>query len=186
MNPPSEQIRKELGPDESVLWSGQPRQGLCFCGVNILSVPFSILWCGFAIFWEYSVLNANAPFFFGIFGIPFVVLGLYLVFGRFFVDIRQRANTHYAVTSQRIIIVSGLFSRNVESLDLRSLSELSLSEGSSRYGSISFSGGYPFSFMFRYFSGWPGMSRLSGPHFFQIQGAQGVYEMIRGAQQRSR
>lgn len=184
MNLPSESIKKELGPGERVLWSGQPRQGVYLRGADIMLIPFSILWGGFAIFWEYSVITApNAPLFMSFFGIPFVVIGLYLIFGRFFVEAKQRASTHYAVTSQRIIIVSGLFSRGVKSLNLRTLSDLSLSEGGSNYGSIFFGGGSPFSFMFRGFSGWPGMSSQLGPHFDQIQGARGVYETIRNAQQ---
>ncbi len=117
------------------------------------------------------------------FGVPFVVIGLYFIFGRFVVEAKQRASTHYAVTTQRIIIVSGLFSRGVKSLNLRTLSNLSLSEGSSNYGSIFFGGGSPFSFMFRGFSSWPGMGRQLGPHFDQIQGARSVYETIRNARQ---
>ena len=148
-------------------------------------VPFSLLWGGFAIFWEYSVVTSNAPFFFRLWGLPFVGVGLYLIFGRFFVEAKQRARTYYAVTNQRIIIVSGLFSRTVKSLNLRMLSDLSLSEGNSNYGSIFFGGGSPFSSMFRGFSSWPGMGSQLGPHFDQIQAARGVYETIRNAQQSS-
>lgn len=184
MNLPSEPIKKELGPGERILWSGQPRQGIYLRGADIMLVPFSVLWGGFAIFWEYSVITSpNAPLFMAFFGIPFVVIGLYLIFGRFVVEAKQRASTHYAVTTQRIIIVSGLFSHGVKSLNLRTLSDLSLSEGSSNYGSIFFGGGSPFSFMFRGFSSWPGMGSQLGPHFDQIQGARSVYETIRDAQQ---
>ncbi len=118
-----------------------------------------------------------------LFGIPFVLIGLYLIFGRFFIEAKQRASIHYAVTTQRIIIVSGLFSRGVKSLNLRTLSDLSLSECSSNYGSIFFGGGSTFSFMFRGFSSWPGMGSQLGPHFDQIEGARSVYETIRNAQQ---
>ncbi|MDP3858267.1 MAG: PH domain-containing protein [Stagnimonas sp.] len=118
-----------------------------------------------------------------LFGLPFVGIGLYLIFRRFFIEAQQRASTHYAVTNQRIIIVSGLFSRDVKSLNLRTLSDLSLSEGNSSFGSIYFGGGSPFSFMFRGFSSWLGMGSQLGPHFDQIQGARSVYETIRNAQQ---
>ncbi|WP_439640714.1 PH domain-containing protein [Nevskia sp.] len=184
MNLPSESIKKALGPGERVLWSGQPRQGVYLRSADIMFVPFSVLWGGFAIFWEYSVVTLpSAPLFMALFGIPFVAVGLYLIVGRFFIEARQRANTHYAVTSQRIIIVSGLFSQGVKSLNLRTLSDLSLTENGSNYGSIFFGGGSPFSFMFRGFSSWPGMGSQLGPHFDQIQGARSVYEMIRNAQQ---
>lgn len=42
MNLLSEQIKKELGPDERILWSGQPRQGVYLRGADIMPVPFSI------------------------------------------------------------------------------------------------------------------------------------------------
>jgi hypothetical protein len=182
MNQSKQQITKELGSDESVLWSGQPRQGVFLRSADFMLVPFSILWGGFAVFWEYSAINSGAPFFFCLFGIPFVAIGLYFIFGRFFFESRQRATTYYAVTNQRIIIVSGLLSRSVKSLNLRTLSDLSLAEGSSNYGSIFFGGGSPFSSMFRGFSNWPGMGSQIGPHFDQIQGARSVYETIRSAQ----
>ena len=185
MNLPSEIIKRELAPGERVLWSGQPRQGVYLRGADIMLVPFSLMWGGFAIFWEYSVFTSDAPFFFRLWGLPFVGVGLYLIFGRFFVEAKQRASTHYAVTNQQILIISGLFSRSTKSLNLRTLSDLSLSEGNSNYGSIFFGGGSPFSSMFRGFSSWPGMGSQIGPHFDQIQGARSVYEIIRNAQQTS-
>lgn len=185
MNQPSELVKRELAPGERVLWSGQPRQGVYLRGADIMLVPFSLMWGGFAIFWEYSVVTSNAPFFFRLWGLPFVGIGLYLIFGRFFVEAKQRASTYYAVTNQRLLIISGLFSRATKSRNLRTLSDLSLSEGNSNYGSIFFGGGSPFSSMYRGFSSWPGMGSQIGPHFDQIQSARSVYEIIRNAQQTS-
>ena len=85
---------------------------------ELFLTPFALLWCGFAIFWEWQVLQApNAPVFFVLWGVPFVLIGLYMVFGRFFVDALQRAKTFYGVTNERVIIVSGLFGRKVKSLN---------------------------------------------------------------------
>jgi len=144
--------------------------------------PFALLWGGFAIFWEWQVLQApNTPVFFALWGLPFVLIGLYLIFGRFLVDARQRAKTYYGVTNERILIISGLFHRKVKSLSLRNLSDLSLSEGSNGEGAISFGSGAPFSSMFAG-SAWPGMEAYMGPRFDLIPNARSVYETIRGAQ----
>jgi hypothetical protein len=81
---------------------------------------------------------ARAPCFFAIWGIPFVLIGLYIMFCRFWVDARQRAQTLYAVTSERVIIVSGLVTRQVKSLSLDTISDVSLTEWGSGAGTIMF------------------------------------------------
>jgi hypothetical protein len=184
MNPINEEIRTQLSSNERLLWSGQPRQGLVLRGSDTFAIPFSLMWGGFAIFWESSVLNSNAPGFFILWGIPFVIVGLYLIIGRFFVDARQRARTFYAVTDERIIIVTGVLNRNVKSLNLRTLSDISLTEGKSDEGSISFGGVSQFYSRFGGFSGWPGMNAQMGPRFDLIAGAKTVYDIIRNAQRR--
>lgn len=182
MNSAHEKINTQLSSGERVLWSGQPRQGLVVRGTDALMIPFSLLWGGFAVFWELSVINSKAPLFFVLWGIPFVLIGIYLIFGRFFVEAKQRANTFYAVTNERILIVSGLLKHDVKSLNLRTLSDLSLSEGKNNEGTISFGGGSPFASMFSGFSSWPGMAAQIRPQFDLISNAKSVFETIRGAQ----
>jgi len=183
---PNEQlIAKELGSGERLLWSGQPAQGLRLQVADALLIPFSLMWGGFAVFWEYSVLTMpNAPFFFMLWGIPFVLAGLYMMIGRFFVDARQRMATHYAVTDQRAIIISGMLSRQVKSLSLRTLSDVSITEKSSGTGSITFGAVPPF---YGWLAGtsWPGMSMYTAPAFESIPNVRQVYDLLRGAQQKA-
>ena len=66
---------------------------------DAFAIPFGLLWCGFAIFWEWSVVSGGrAPWFFELWGVPFVAVGLYLVFGRFIADAYQRGRTVYGIT----------------------------------------------------------------------------------------
>jgi hypothetical protein len=175
-------LARELASSERLLWSGQPKQGTVFRASEWFMMPFSLMWGGFAFFWEWQVLQTDAPAFFVLWGIPFVLVGIYLIFGRFIVEAKQRASTLYGVTNERVLIVSGLFTRKVKSLALRTLSDLTLSETATGEGTISFGGGAPFASWFGGFSGWPGMESYLGPRFELIPSARNVYNVIRDAQ----
>ena len=145
-------------------------------------VPFSLLWGGFAIFWETSVIMSGAPFFFALFGIPFVLVGLYIIFGRFLIDTKQRERTFYGVTDQRIVIISGTFGRKVKSLNLRTLSDISLNENVDHSGTITFGATHPISWWMGNTT-WPGMP--TAPSFEMIPEARTVYMKIREAQSKT-
>ncbi len=177
---PETLLAPHLTAGERLLWSGRSRQGVFLRPADAFLIPFSLLWGGFAIFWEYSVLSTGkAPIFFALWGIPFVVMGLHLIAGRFLLDAKQRANTVFGVTNQRILIVAGLFSRKVKSLNLRTLSDVSLDERVNGSGTISFGPTNPFASWGRGMS-WPGMP--TAPAFESIASARSVYEIIRKAQ----
>lgn len=174
-------ISKELESDERLLWSGIPKQGLVLRSSDALLIPFSLLWGGFAVVWETGVLNSQAPGFFALWGIPFVLFGLYLIVGRFFVDARQRAATAYGVTNKRVLIVSGLFTRSVKSLALRTLTDMTLSERSDGSGTISFGSSPAWGQWFANTS-WPGAATQQVPAFDLIADAKAVYSQLRAAQ----
>ncbi|HEY4082173.1 MAG TPA: PH domain-containing protein [Burkholderiaceae bacterium] len=179
----SDPIRSELEAGEQVLWSGQPRQGLVLRGSDAFQIPFSLLWAGFAVFWLVSARKSGAPLHFVLFGVPFVLVGVYIVIGRFFVESLQRQKTFYAVTPQRIIIASGVVVRKVKSLPLKTISELSISERSDGAGTVTFGPQpqNPFG-AFGGMSSWPGAGRYQGPRFDLVPQARSVYEMVRKAQ----
>src|SRR5438876_1023650 len=68
------QLVPNLDASERLVWAGKPKSGVIFRSLDIFMIPFSILWGGFAIFWE--VLAASGPFFFWIFWYPFCYCGL--------------------------------------------------------------------------------------------------------------
>ena len=176
-------IQSELAPGEQALWIGRPRSGLILRGADAFAIPFSLLWAGFAVYWLYSAAASGAPLPFVLFGVPFVLVGIYIVVGRFFVDARQREATSYAVTSQRVLIISGLFSRKVKSLGIKTLAELSLSESADGSGSITFGAQHPMAGMLGGLpGGWPGMDPYATPKFDSIPEVRKVYETIRKAQ----
>jgi hypothetical protein len=172
-----QQLTRELGGGEKLLWSGQPRQGLMLRSSDALFIPFSLLWGGFAVFWETSVIRSGAPFFFMLWGIPFVFVGVYMTIGRFFVDARIRECTAYGITNERIVIVSGLFKSSVKSLNLRTLSDISLNERQDGSGTITFG---PSDIGSAFVFGRSG--RQASPAFEEVPNVRAVHQTIRDAQ----
>lgn len=175
-------LDRELSRSEKVLWTGIPRQGMVLRSEDAFFIPFSLLWGGFAVFWEHAVLSRHAPLLFVLWGVPFLLAAVYLVVGRFFLDRYQRTRTYYAVTDERIIIVSGLVNREVKSLPLQTLSEVTLRERSDGLGTITFGPVDPRYPMWAGAAGWPGMRKRLPPSFELIPDIRSVYDMIREAQ----
>jgi hypothetical protein len=181
-------IERELQRDERLLWKGRPRGGIRLRSSDAYLIPFSLIWGGFAIFWEFMALfgtpkKEQAALVFPLFGVPFVLIGLYLIFGRFFVDARMRARTEYGLTNRRAIIVSGLFSRTVKSIDLRSTPEITLTEKADRSGTITFGAAPSYGGYGRMQNPW--LSGSSGqPAFDMIEDARNVYALIEQAKSR--
>ena len=101
-------IRQYISPDETLLWQGRPeKKGNIITKRDIVMIPFSIMWTGFAVFWEISALQSGAGIFFCLWGLPFICVGLYLLLGRFIHSAYMRDKTFYAVTNKRIIIKAG-------------------------------------------------------------------------------
>jgi hypothetical protein len=175
------EIREELRRDERLLWSGQPPQGLRLRASDAFLIPFSLMWGGFAIFWESAVIANGAPLFFMILGVPFVLIGLYLIVGRFWVDARQRAKTYYGLTDSRVIIISGVFSRSTRSLNLRTLSDVAVTRKKNGSGTIWFG---PVNPMYAWGAngGWPGMGRYATPCLELDDDVEAVYEKILAVQ----
>ncbi len=101
------------------------------------------------------------------------------VIGRFFVDARIRRNTSYAVTADRVIIRSGLLSPSTKSLNVRSMSDVTLNERKDGSGTITFGPVNPLLAMYAGFA-WPGVAQT--PSLELIPDARKVYGIIRDAQ----
>jgi len=111
----------------------------------------------------------KAPFFFCLWGVPFVLVGLYLIAGRFFVDARRRARTFYGLTGTRALIVVTGSTSTLTALDLAGQKHIELSEEARGRGSIRF--------------GPPGGRRSPAPPTFDsIAEVSAVYAQVRDAQ----
>jgi hypothetical protein len=175
----TDSISPMLRPGERVLWQGRPEvMAYSLRGAWYL-VPFSLLWGGFAIFWEISTLRSGASLFFSLWGLPFVAVGLYMIFGRILVARREAQRTHYVVTDQRVIIRTGAFSRRMTEMALGDLPPAQLEERPSGIGTITFGAAIS---GFRVPPGWP-MTGIytQSPAFMSIPDASEVYRVVQDA-----
>jgi len=89
---------------ERLLWSGKPERYPFFVSADVFAVPLSLVVLGFASLWIWNAWRwEGMPGFFVIWGIPFTLYGIYLVFGRPIVRWLRLRATSYAVTSLRVI-----------------------------------------------------------------------------------
>jgi hypothetical protein len=52
-------VQPELAAGESILWAGQPSRRVTFHKQDLFLIPFSLMWGGFAIFWEAGVMGSG-------------------------------------------------------------------------------------------------------------------------------
>jgi hypothetical protein len=144
----AEQIaQSQLDGGERLLWSGTPSAG----GVALGALPaalFGIPFSGFAVFWictAYSasahVSHAMAPFaFFPLFGIPFLLIGLGMLTSPLWAWLTA-LKTVYAVTDKRVMIITGLMMRMVQSYGPSDIGDLTHVERADGRGSLIFGAG---------------------------------------------
>ncbi|WP_272027662.1 hypothetical protein [Kocuria rosea] len=93
-----------LRPGEQLRWVGQPDPQVRFAPMDLFLVPFSLMWGGFAIVWEWQVLTSSESLLFVLWGIPFVLVGLYFIVGRFIYKKHRKLKTVYGLTDSRAIV----------------------------------------------------------------------------------
>lgn len=169
------ELRQDLGKSEKLLWAGKPKEGILFRVTDIFLIPFSLLWFGFAIFWEFNALKMGINFF-ALFGIPFLLVGLYVSVGRFFADSLKRKNTLYGITDNRIIIKSGVFSKETKSLNIKVLADLSIKEKRDGTGTITLGPNDIRYAMFNGMGNWPGAKQP--PSIEAVEDVRKVYNII--------
>ncbi|MCH2020868.1 MAG: hypothetical protein MK207_00205 [Saprospiraceae bacterium] len=130
-----QRLQKHIRKGEQIIWAERPKQGILFRSSDGCLIPFSLFWGGFAFFWETMVQVMDAPLIFTLFGIPFVLIGIYLILGRFFHDMYIRKKTIYGLTKKRIVIKRGY---KLDFLDLSSISNIHLIEKKDGSGTILF------------------------------------------------
>jgi hypothetical protein len=127
MNPGDAQLRaqSELQPGESLYWTGvadPARAAVSALPAALFGIPFA----GFAAFWINTAYHGThamnkstnsftgAFSFFPLFGVPFLLVGLGIILAPLWAYLSGRT-TVYAVTNQRVMVISGSSTRSVKS-----------------------------------------------------------------------
>src|ERR1700738_3876007 len=128
MNPGDAQPRaqSELQSGESLYWTGAAdpaRAALTALPASIFGIPFA----GFSLFWITQAYHASSAMsksshdafakgftVFPLFGLPFLLVGLGIILAPLWAFLSGRS-TVYAVTNQRVMIITGGGSRSVKS-----------------------------------------------------------------------
>ncbi len=140
-------IKTHLQPGEEILWEGQSLQQsrIALNKSGMLWLGFSILWVAMAIIMTSFIKTADATgmFFklvFPLFGLPFIAIGIFMVF---IVPAKQRkidSSTYYYVTNERIIINIDTVKTHVfNSIYIKNLNNVHLTENQDNTCNIMFS-----------------------------------------------
>lgn len=178
-------LTRELKPGEKLLWSGQPPRGLIFRASDITGIPISLAWAGFAVFWEQGAIRGamhmkGEGMWLGIglvlFGLPFVVVGLQMLVGRFVWDIYTRMHTHYGITDKRVLFARGGYSTTYMGLDRKTLRQVTIAERPDGSGTLTFE--YPVILDARHTRFIAGLQRMVPLTFERIPNVREAYRIL--------
>lgn len=172
-------LQPYLGVSEQVLWSGSPCTTRRY-RPNAFLLVFMIFWTGFAVIWTAAATVAGG--FFGLFGIPFVVIGFVMLYLFAVAPRKKLPHTVYAVTDTRaILLIPSKSGYDITSYPFRSMPGVSISDMKADSGSIVFKLGnaapreYGYSFLIR---GYKNPAAVPTDCFLLIDGVNGVYRLI--------
>ncbi len=168
-----EQLKSVLNPNETLLWVAQPQQSIKFHWFDIFLIPFSIIWAGVVLLATVTLLRTEVVSM--LFLLPFWAAAFFITVGRFFFEAKQRSKTYYGITQQRIIILSGIFSPDVDSLNIKNLPALTLSEKKDGSGSITFGNSFLVNLPG---PRWANYHKRYAPCFEYIENVKQVYNKI--------
>lgn len=174
------ELRPYLHDGEEVLWTGRPYASVPY-RPHIGTMLFSLFWLGFAIFWTVGASAADG--FFGLFGLPFVGMGFFLLYNVFIGKGRQYEKTVYAVTNRRAIILMHTY-RGVECTEFSfaNMQNVTMSAVRGSTGSILFPYYYlqtPYNSSHRGRVTIGSPTQSTQPHgFYMIDNVQQVYHLI--------
>ncbi len=139
---PLDIARQEMRPHERLVWADRAI-GKARAAPALGRIVFGLIFGGFAVFWTSAawlmtrgVSSGAFGLFFPLFGIPFIAVGAGMVVAGIR-SWRTGGGTVYALSEERVLIISGGVKRSVRSLDLKAIRGVERVEGEGGSGTIS-------------------------------------------------
>jgi hypothetical protein len=179
-------VLAELAPGEKIKWLGKPDPAQ-YARQALPMVVFGIPWTLFALFWEGGAIQpalqgigrAGGPgmafsIMFPLFGLPFIGIGIGMLTSPIWYR-RKAANTIYAVTDRRALIIEDAGRRTVQSFDRSVIAHLTRNERGDGSGNLLFGPDNNLEWAYR--------RRTSGsrttPGFYGIRTVRQVEQLLR-------
>jgi hypothetical protein len=129
-------LAEHLPPEEEILWIGRPQTRPRFAGQAVGRVPFLLLWFGFIIFWETTVIATGAPIIFPVFGAGMLLVGLSRLRGGFGFGGRRAL---YGVSTKRVVrVIEQRVGPRVDTALIRTIPNISVTPTKPGYGTVTF------------------------------------------------
>ena len=143
---PSSKIQPYLSFGESILWCGTPTERVRFRVRDNPTFLFGIPFLAFALFWTVTAASASSDggaigFIFPLFGLPFIFVGVFMVFVSPYRTLRNRNNAVYAITDKKVYILYDNASQRLVSYEFSQLSNITVEITGDNIGNIKFQTG---------------------------------------------
>lgn len=140
-------IKDYILSDEELLWIGRPTKEIKLLPAEKFNRIFGIFWSVFSVFWisiaifgasmapknEFSMIKI-----FPLFGLPFLFVGLYLVFIAPIKAQSKRKNTEYALTNKRILILYSGKTVTLQAFKYSDIQNVNFASDASDVGCVTF------------------------------------------------
>ena len=127
-------VQSYLSGGEYVLWQGKPGKVRLLDPFYLSTALFAIPWLAFCGYWEYMAIRSGGNFMV-LWGVPFILVGLYMLVGRPLNAIRLRGRTCYVSTNRKLLIRAG---QHVQVFDGRDLPPMDIHLNRDGTGTILF------------------------------------------------
>lgn len=137
LNEARQLFKDQLSGKEQILWASRSTQGIQFRNSDKYMIPFSLLWCttvGILAWFTLSMggIGTTMAWFIA----PFMLVGLYLLLGRFFMDAFIRKHIFYALSSKKLLVRTGKWNRSTNTFPLKSIHKIALEKGKKGNGTL--------------------------------------------------